>query len=383
MRFLRSAVIDPAKGLATTAIQNPSLTGFFGSLASNAIHGQLNEFKKAKDLYDQGRYTESAGHAGAGALPIFGPQAAHIGEQIAGGDYAGAAGSSVPLVLSDPTVAGWVSKGINAVSNPIRTASNRVTLGAFKPSQGTLDMTRAPTKTAAQTQVADILHEHALYPTAGNWGAAKAGDLVDAADQQLSDLVKGNQTPVDPREVIMATRPTFQRLRTQVNPNADVAAASDVVQNFATRPDIGNLTVEQAQAMKRGTYQSLKNSYGERGAAQVEAEKALAAGLNQQISQAVPDAAPLNQQMSRGMIAQRAADEAARRGRQADVVRIGEQIGAAGKNPLSYALGSINRPTAQAFIGQRLYDLSKAVNVPPEILRSALIAQMAGQQGGW
>ena len=56
----------------------------------------------------------------------------------------------------------------------------------------------------------------------------------------------------------------------------------------------GQLPVQQAQALKQGTYQVLRKKYGEAGSAATEAQKALARGLKEQVAEAVPAVAPLN-----------------------------------------------------------------------------------------
>lgn len=66
--------------------------------ATALVGSQVDEIKKAKALYDEGRYEEAAGHAAAGILPVIGPAAARSGEQIAGGDIAGGLGSATGLL---------------------------------------------------------------------------------------------------------------------------------------------------------------------------------------------------------------------------------------------------------------------------------------------
>src|SRR5574343_1915151 len=57
-----------------------------------------DEWKKAGDLAEQGRYLEAGGHAVAGSLPLVGPQAAKVGEQIAAGDVAGGLGATAGML---------------------------------------------------------------------------------------------------------------------------------------------------------------------------------------------------------------------------------------------------------------------------------------------
>lgn len=95
-RFLSNAgeMLNPLTMVAgaANAVMHPidTVTG----MAAQA--GQ--QFGQAKDLAQQGRYVEAAGHAAAGAIPIVGPAAAAAGEQIAGGDIAGGLGKGAGML---------------------------------------------------------------------------------------------------------------------------------------------------------------------------------------------------------------------------------------------------------------------------------------------
>ena len=56
--------------------------------------------------FGEGRYSEGLGHGLAGALPVVGPGAAAIGEQIGGGDVAGGMGAAMTSVLPVGALAG-------------------------------------------------------------------------------------------------------------------------------------------------------------------------------------------------------------------------------------------------------------------------------------
>lgn len=59
---------------------------------------QLEQFRKAKQAYHEGRISEAVGHTMAGALPLVGPAAANAGEQIGSGDISGGLGSATGLL---------------------------------------------------------------------------------------------------------------------------------------------------------------------------------------------------------------------------------------------------------------------------------------------
>lgn len=71
--------------------------------------GHVEQFRKAKKAYDEGRYSEALGYTAAGATPLVGPMAATMGEEIGTGDprqIARALGTATTLGL--PAIAGKV-----------------------------------------------------------------------------------------------------------------------------------------------------------------------------------------------------------------------------------------------------------------------------------
>jgi hypothetical protein len=59
------------------------------------------------------------------------------------------------------------------------------------------------------------------------------------------------------------------------------------------------MNAADAQAMKQGTYRVLKGKFGEQGSASVEAQKALARGLKEEIANQFPEISNLNSTESR------------------------------------------------------------------------------------
>lgn len=99
--------------------------------ARNILNAQGEQFSKAADDYQQGHYSEMAGHAVAGVLPIVGPAAANAGEQIAEGDWAGGlgqgAGMLAPFAASKALTARVASKAKAGVPATLeRQAANQV-----------------------------------------------------------------------------------------------------------------------------------------------------------------------------------------------------------------------------------------------------------------
>jgi hypothetical protein len=161
-------------------------------------------------------------------------------------------------------------------------------------------------------------------------GVEKLGDLID----DLNDKIKGTiaQDPtrtIDPNAVATRIQPTLDRFGNQVVAQPDLNAIEATRQQFlaerGARPGVPAIPPQptgildaygrsvmnggtpavpptpappmnaiDAQAMKQGTYGVLKGKYGEQGSATVEAQKALARGLKEEIATQFPEISNLN-----------------------------------------------------------------------------------------
>lgn len=199
---------------------------------------------------------------------------------------------------------------------------------------------------------AEDLMQSALKPTAKdlmNGKAAKAIDTmlekgipatpkgieqirarIDELNDQIKEAIATSPERVETRKMM---RPIVEELRDfkkQANPNADMAAIKKSWDEFknhlllqhetpaqvipakidphtgATTPEKvipasgkEDMSVQTAQELKQGTYKKLAKKYGEAGLADVEAQKAIARGLKEQIAEKVPKVAPLNLEESK------------------------------------------------------------------------------------
>jgi hypothetical protein len=157
-------------------------------------------------------------------------------------------------------------------------------------------------------------------------GLAKTDATIDAINDEISGKIAGKSEQlgpvIDPADVaarVEQKRPTFAD---QVNPDADLAALGKSKAQFLDKhtekipytkvepslegsgyADLGQgvikqkkpLTLSEAQAEKQGTYRQLKDkAYGELKSADIEAQKALARGLKEEIARRVPELDALN-----------------------------------------------------------------------------------------
>jgi len=160
-------------------------------------------------------------------------------------------------------------------------------------------------------------------------GVEKLGDLIDTLNQKIKDKIAADPNrPIDPNAVATRADAAKARFANQVNAQPDLKAIEASKQQFLDEqgrtPAIppkptgildaqGNpimtagtpaqpappMGAADAQAMKQGTYRVLKGKFGEQGSASVEAQKALARGLKEEIAKQFPEINNLNASESR------------------------------------------------------------------------------------
>jgi hypothetical protein len=189
-------------------------------------------------------------------------------------------------------LSGVAMPGIGGVLAPgaqmMRGAAKSVMQRAMKPL--TKDLLQGKAERGAET-----LLDNGINVTPG--GMANLRALAEAKNQEAANLIANSNATVDKGAVASRLGQTMADARSQVNPASDMAAVQDAETQFLQHPDLqGQLSmpVQQAQKMKQGTYKKLKDSYGELGGAQTEAQKALARGLKEEIEGVIPGVAPVN-----------------------------------------------------------------------------------------
>lgn len=123
-RSFMDSAMDFAKGYVGEFDPRPALkslyeavtgqgTADFQKMLAGIPMAQMDQFRKAKDAYDQGRYSEAAGHTLAGALPLVGPAAAQAGETIGEGKVAEGLGAGTALLT--PSILRGGSEAVRAL----------------------------------------------------------------------------------------------------------------------------------------------------------------------------------------------------------------------------------------------------------------------------
>ena len=295
--------------------------------------------RKSGEAWRTGRTSEALGHGLAAALPFVGPAAANAAERIGGsaptfdkfgnvieqgrapdiagglGEAAGLAVSASPRNLAKP-LGTAIAKGASKIPLPERLNPEGLYQSSLRPSLSEKNLPRI------KGQVATGLREGI---TVDRGGLAKTDAAIDSINADIAERLQGKSEqlgptikPLDVAKRTNQTRPTFEQ---QVNPEADIAAINKSKQEFLRKhtteapftkiapslegsgyADVGRgvtktkqpLTLSEAQAEKQGTYKQLRKKYGELGSADIEAQKALARGLKEEIVKRVPELADLN-----------------------------------------------------------------------------------------
>lgn len=119
---------------------------------------------------------------------------------------------------------------------------------------------------------------------------------MDNVDDVITHAIGSSNATINKNAVASRLLDNERRALQQATPQDDLRAIENAWTNFLTHPGAPgpSMPVQQAQTMKRGTMRSVREKYGQLGAADVEAQKGLARGLREEISAAVPEVAPLN-----------------------------------------------------------------------------------------
>ena len=146
----------------------------------------------------------------------------------------------------------------------------------------------------AERAVNTLLKER-VNVTAG--GAGKLRGLIDDLDERVSSVIDGSKQVVDKSKSKDALQAVLDKFKKQVASSADESAIKAVWDEFDKKlADL--IPVQDAQAIKQGTYRILAGKYGEVGSASTEAQKAIARGLKESIEAAEPSVGPLNKRQS-------------------------------------------------------------------------------------
>ena len=330
--------------------------------------------------------------ATSGGHPLFGMATAGFGEGLksvndlmnrgaykAGGavtDYAAGKGASPELagglgyatnvgVQAIPTVLGGLL-GKTAGKPVLEHAGKRFMTSALKPSA--VDIRSGDAGKAVQT-----LLDEGINVTPG--GVAKLRKTIDALDDEVASRIASSKGTVDlGKQPTQAVVDTLKRFKDQVNNKSDIGAINKAWDEFVDT--FGNtMSVQKAQAVKRGTYRAMQGKYGEEGHASTEAQKALARGLREGIEEHVPEVAALNARQGRLINAADQAEYRAAMAANRDIMGLSP----AGMNPKAMlAMLADRSPIVKSLIARLLYSGAGPISTGAGAVTGA---QMGAQSG--
>lgn len=226
--------------------------------------------------------------------------------------------------------------------------------------------------------VVKTLLDEGINVSAG--GVAKLNRLLSATNDEISDAVAGATGSVAPVRVASRLSETARGFANQVNPEADLAAVSQAGEEFLSHPSVvgATMSVPQAQAMKVGTYRQLAGKYGELKSASVEAQKALARGLKEEIAKEVPSLEALNAREGGLIEALQAVS------RRAGLQGNRDPVGFAWvtSHPMTFLAALFDRwPAVKSLVARGLYAAAgTTAQVSPQLIRTAVLAIAGGEE---
>jgi hypothetical protein len=294
------------------------------------------------------------------AVPFVGPASVAMSKDVQKGDVGGAA-STLIGTIAGPLAGSEVAPGLAA---------------------------RGALKTASRSAVAEKLYQSALKPPPGSYSTAEVQSMVKTGLEnkipvssegigKLTGLVKGLNDAVQSEidagsaagktintmDVASRLGGTAKKFATQVNPEADLAAVQRAGEEFV-RNQPANIPASQAQRLKTGTYQQLgSKAYGELGSATIEAQKALARGIKEELEAQFPEIKGLNAAQGRLYNLQPALERAVRRIDNHDIISLGSKVSAGAGAALGGAPGAVAGSIMEKVLGMPMVKSKLAIAI--------------------
>jgi hypothetical protein len=275
-------------------------------------------YGKAADAYKAGDTGSGFAHGLYASIPLLGPNMDRSADQFEKGDFVGGTASSV-------------GQGI-ALAGPGKLKELRGKLpGAAGVAEKLYRSTLKPSGTAAEAARVTQTGLDAGIPVSEN-GLKTLRQNIDNLNKTIAaeiDTGANQGAVVQPKLVAARTNGLKAAFRDQVTPNADLAAIDSAKKEFLQN-NKGPIRANEAQAMKEGTYRQLRGKYGELSSARLEAEKALARGIKEELQTQFPEIKALNAKEGQLIGLDYALDKAVARIAKRNMVSLGGKLVSAG-----------------------------------------------------
>lgn len=375
-------VTEPIAKLATGAVAKPvseiaglAATGYEAATGGETA-GEVPGFQKA--VQERLTYEPTSEAAKSAINPLTGlpmligkgieavtPEKAAPGESLTlKGALRNIAAEAVPqaIGLAGAKYAPMAEAPTIKASKKLRTTAEHLMQSALKPTPK--DLLSGDAAAAIDTML-----EKGISATPK--GIEKVRARIDELNDQIKEAIANSPERVETAKLAKPVVQKLREFRKQVNPDADMAAIRKSWNEFKSHPSLQHRTPEQvipekvdpytgvttpervipatgkedmpvqtAQELKTGTYRQLAKKYGQMGSADVEAQKAIARGLKEEVAGKVPEVVPLNLEESKLL----------------NVLDVAERriVMEANKNPMGLAALRIDDPKAwAAFMADR------------------------------
>jgi hypothetical protein len=218
----------------------------------------------------------------------------------------------------------------------------------------------------ADKAIATFLKER-LNPTRG--GVDELESRIGNINDDVASIIASSNKSVDKQSVINRLKDTVDKFATQVSPSGDLNAIKGIADDFIDHPSIQGaaIPVQQAQALKQGTYRVLKGKFGETGSAATEAQKALARGLKEEVGAQHPEILPMLSRESDLINALNVGERRALMDGNKNPVSLGASIAMSANNPIATAGLIANSSALAKSLAARGVNRVTTLNNHPEL----------------
>jgi hypothetical protein len=272
--------------------------------ATGMLAAQGNLATEAKKSFSQGDYLTGIRHAVSYLIPVLGPAIDQAGNKAQAGDVAGGLGEATGIAA--PIALGM---------RPSTPAAPKLTTSKLAQEQYKIALrprVNTPAADVREMVETGLAHELPIDET----GVAKLSGLIDDLGKKINaqtEQAAQRGVTVDPKQVAERVDQVQPDFALQVNPERDLSALESTKKEFLRGPGAGPMPADFAQFVKQGTYRKIASDYGEMGTAQIEGQKALARGIKEELSRAIPELADLNEAQGKLLDLQPALESAVNR----------------------------------------------------------------------
>lgn len=326
-------VSDVATGVGS-ALTKAVLGPVVGPMAAQGIESLAAPSRSLVQASPENTTEQFAGTAGeivGSALPSGGASTVGNAALTAASALGGAVGEQMGGETGK--LIGMVTPGVASLAKaPMEKAARSLMSSALKPSAK--DWARGDAARAITTML-----DEGVSPTAS--GVKKLREGITEINDEIKSIIGSSTATVQTKNAGKYLQIVLDKFSKQVDSGADLEAINKTWKNFLNNPLVknGQIPVQTAQEMKQGTYKILDKKYGQVGSAEDEAQKSIARGIKDEISEAVPAVAGLN----------------AREGDLINAMKLAEKRAfmELNKNPMGLALLANNPATWAAFMADR------------------------------